>query len=63
MLWLGLGGRLYIANNEDTVVAIIRHPVAQGVKNNYFYQVGRLLHQRWSHVIAVELCVFISRTG
>ncbi|UBF26189.1 hypothetical protein K9N68_32520 [Kovacikia minuta CCNUW1] len=36
---------LYIAKNEHTLFAITRHPVAKGVKNEYFHQVGKMLHQ------------------
>jgi hypothetical protein len=33
----------YVAQNEDTVFAITHHPVANGVKNEYFHQVGKIL--------------------
>lgn len=35
--------RLYIAKNESTVFAIVRHPVAKGVRNEYFHQVGKII--------------------
>ncbi|MFB2922759.1 MULTISPECIES: hypothetical protein [Aerosakkonema] len=35
--------RLYVAKNENTVFAITRHPVAKGVKNEYFHQVGKIV--------------------
>lgn len=35
--------RLYVAKNEHTVFAITRHPVAKGVRNEYFHQVGKII--------------------
>lgn len=37
------GDQLYLANNENTVFVIVRHPVARGVKNEYFHQVGKII--------------------
>jgi hypothetical protein len=37
------GDRMYIGKNKQTVFAIIYHPVARGIKNEYFHQVGRII--------------------
>jgi hypothetical protein len=37
------GDRVYTARNDHTVFAITRHPVAKGVKNEYFHQVGKII--------------------
>ena len=34
---------MYIGKNKQTVFAIVRHPVARGVKNEYFHQVGKII--------------------
>ena len=38
-----VGDRMYIGKNKQTVFAIVRHPVARGVKNEYFHQVGKII--------------------
>jgi hypothetical protein len=38
-----VGDRIYIGKNKQTVFAIVRHPVARGVKNEYFHQVGKII--------------------
>ncbi|HEY9835696.1 MAG TPA: hypothetical protein V6D27_02160 [Vampirovibrionales bacterium] len=35
--------RLYIGKTEHTVFAIALHPVAKGVRNEYFHQVGKII--------------------
>jgi hypothetical protein len=37
------GDRMFIGKNKQTVFAIVRHPVARGVKNEYFHQVGKII--------------------
>ncbi len=37
------GERMYIAKTADTIFAITRHPVTQGVKNDYFHHVGKII--------------------
>lgn len=38
--------RYYIGNNDRTVFAIVNHPVARGIGNDYYRQVGALIASR-----------------
>lgn len=41
-----LGAPLHIAHHDHTVFVITYHPVAQGIRNDYFHQAGKLIAAR-----------------
>lgn len=38
-----LSGDMYIGHNTDRLYAVLKHPVATGVTNEYFHEAGRYI--------------------